>query len=187
MFRHTPTAWTTRNRTIQNLFRLGPRLDVEDDRSVARRIETQSSTDSQCIGRDRQIFGGAAQAGEKMMIIGVDRRRSPAEVGQNLGLLVCDAEQPGLRVVAVGGQRRITDQSYMSGVGDKSLRMAATAAARSAIDPIPRIPTQVAPPETRSAVLAPMRRRLRLVMGYTLEGEGGCRRRNSPERRNGDR
>ena len=46
-----------------------------------------------------------------MMIVRIDDRRAPREVGQDVDRLTRDAETPWLGVVAIGGERGVADDA----------------------------------------------------------------------------
>ncbi len=83
---------------------------VEHD-GVARRIEARVSRQSTGGGGKRQIFRSAAEAGVKMVVVGIDGRGPPGQVRRNADGLAGRVETPWLRVVAVRGERRIANDA----------------------------------------------------------------------------
>ena len=67
-------------------------------------------------GSNAEILGSTADAGVEMMIVGIHNRRATGQVGQDVDALRTCAKAPSLRVVAVGGQRRVADQFGRVGI-----------------------------------------------------------------------
>ena len=59
---------------------------------------------------DRQIFAGASEANEQVMVIRIDGRGPPREVRLDIDRVGANAEPPRLRVMAIGGECRVADE-----------------------------------------------------------------------------
>jgi len=61
-------------------------------------------------GRDREVLGGAAEAREQVVVVGIDDRRAVRDIGQDHDPVGLHAKSPGLGVVAARRERRVPDQ-----------------------------------------------------------------------------
>jgi hypothetical protein len=93
----------------QRRLRRRPRLQSDGNAAVAGGIETDRRTAAARFRRDRQVLGGAAQADEEVMVVRIDDGRAARQVGQDRDRVLSRNEAPGLRVVAVGGERGVAD------------------------------------------------------------------------------
>lgn len=113
---------------IESAGRLPPRNGVEQrvrprralDEAVAHAAVRPHCCLARAAGRcrgDGEVLGRAAEADEKVMVVGIDDRRRPRRVGQDLDAVLLGAEPPRLGVVAVRRQRRIADEIVHARIG----------------------------------------------------------------------
>lgn len=82
---------------------------------MARRIKRNLSRAASCNGSKRRILGGTAKIDAGVVIIGINHRGAPHQIGKNVDLALGAAKFPTLGVVPVRGQRGLADQIAQPG------------------------------------------------------------------------
>ena len=88
-------------------------LECHPDSAVARGLELDRRIQPDGAGRNREVLAGTPEADEQMVIVRVDDRTPPAQIGKNRDAGRFGTELPGLGVMTGSSQNGVGDQDTM--------------------------------------------------------------------------